>query len=401
MSTTPQRRARPANRRQQILDAASAMFGTRGYEGVAMSDIAGAVGVQPSALYRHFSSKEKLLDEILDRSVSELESVISRPELTTPGGLLSLAEYAIDNRHVSGLIGRDLPHLSVESRHHIQERLRQVSSLLAERVSTAPVRSGPAPTARPLKAHEGEVLAQAVLAILQSPAFYHLQQPRAELCSELTLLIKRVASADLSSPIGEAVQGKRSGLMPLSRREALLGRAVTLFAERTYAKVRVEDVAASLDIAGPSVYNHFKSKSEILATALERNAAYLLMQTADTLATATEPAAAFRALLSSYSRFAVDHPGIVDLMISETASLPEPSRETVIGAARQNVDEMVHLLRQVHPDLSLPAARVQVQAALMIPNNIARISSLRSLSGITEAVAEICVKSLALPLAGP
>jgi AcrR family transcriptional regulator len=384
----PERRTRPANRRQQIAAAAAELFGTRGYENVGMSDIAAAVQVRPSALYRHFPSKESLLGEIVGQSVTELAAVLAAADLTTAAGLRELASYAVGSRAVAALIQRDLPHLSEASRRQVRSRLRQVGALVAERISAA----------RPaLGADAADLLAQAVIAVLQSPAFYPLQRP-SEVCSELAVLVGRVVSATLPPEFGRVkVQRQPAGLLPVSRREALLARAIALFAERTYAGVRVEDVAASLDIAGPSVYNHFRSKSDILVTALERGAAYLAVQAADTLATATSPAAALRAFLSGYCRFAMDHPALIDLMMSETPSLPEPARDAVVEAERQYVAELVHLLRQVHPDLTQAAARVQVQAALMIANDVARTARLRTLAGLAEAVTDACEASLALP----
>lgn len=367
--------------------AAAELFGTQGYENVGMSNIADAVQVRPSALYRHFPGKESLLDEILGQSVTKLEAVLAASDLTTAAGQRELAEYAVSSRPVAALIQRDLPHLSQASRRQVRSRLRQVGMLVAERISAA----------RPaLGAQSADLLAQAVLAVLQSPAFYPLQRP-SEVCGELAVLVERVVSAHLPAEFGRAkVQPSDAGLLPASRREALLARAIALFAERTYAGVRVEDVAASLDIAGPSVYNHFKSKSDILVTALERGAAYLAVQAADTLATATSPAAALQAFLAGYCGFAMEHPALIDLMMSETRSLPEPARGAVVEAERQYVAELVHLLRQVHPDLTPTAAHVQVQAALMIANDVARTSRLRSLAGLAEAVTDACVQSLAL-----
>jgi AcrR family transcriptional regulator len=382
------RKTRPANRRQQILAAAAELFGTRGYEYVGMSDIADAVRVRPSALYRHFAGKESLLNQILDQSVAELEAVLAASDLTTAAGLRELTCYAVESRHVAALLQRDLPHLSEASRRQVRARLRRVGVLVAERISAA----------RPeVTTHAADLLAQAVLAVLQSPAFYPLQR-REEVSGELAVLVERVVSASVPAPFGGMrVAETGSGLLPVSRREALLARAIALFAERTYAGVRVEDVAASLDIAGPSVYNHFASKSDILVTALERGAAYLAVQAADTLATATSPAAALREFLSGYGRFGLAHPALIDLMMSETRSLPEPARGAVLEAERNYVAELVHLLRQVHPDLTQAAARVQVQAALMIANDVARTARLRTLAGAAEAVADVCVQALALP----
>ncbi|WP_431898782.1 SACE_7040 family transcriptional regulator [Nonomuraea sp. bgisy101] len=53
------------NRRGEILEAAATLFAARGYHGVSIEDLGGAVGVSGPALYRHFSGKEALLVEML------------------------------------------------------------------------------------------------------------------------------------------------------------------------------------------------------------------------------------------------------------------------------------------------------------------------------------------------
>jgi hypothetical protein len=73
------------------------------------------------------------------------------------------------------------------------------------------------------------------------------------------------------------------------------------------------------------------------------------------------------------------------------------SDEPVLAGSTDHRAELVHLLRQVHPDLTPAAARVQVQAALMIANDVARTARLRTLAGAAEAVADVCAQALALP----
>jgi AcrR family transcriptional regulator len=147
------------------------------------------------------------------------------------------------------------------------------------------------------------------------------------------------------------------------------------------------------------VYNHFRSKAEILVTALERGSACLSMQVTDTLAAASGPGSALRGLIASYAEFAVGHSALIDLMISEVRSLPEPQREAAVSAQRDYVAELVHLLRQVEPELSQAGARVQVQAALTVANEAARSPRVRSLAGSAAAVAAVCEQVLALSVA--
>ncbi|MFI7698626.1 TetR/AcrR family transcriptional regulator [Nonomuraea sp. NPDC049480] len=75
-STTPTRNRR--NRRAEILEAAARLFAARGFHGVSIEDIGGAVGVSGPALYRHFSGKDALLAEmLLDISSRLRESAVA------------------------------------------------------------------------------------------------------------------------------------------------------------------------------------------------------------------------------------------------------------------------------------------------------------------------------------
>ena len=51
--------------RERILEAALTIFAENGYEGTNLLDIAKAVGIVKSAIYRHFSGKEELWNELI------------------------------------------------------------------------------------------------------------------------------------------------------------------------------------------------------------------------------------------------------------------------------------------------------------------------------------------------
>jgi AcrR family transcriptional regulator len=52
-------------RRQQILDEASALFAEGGYDGTSIRCIARACGITEAAIYRHFTSKAHLYEEVI------------------------------------------------------------------------------------------------------------------------------------------------------------------------------------------------------------------------------------------------------------------------------------------------------------------------------------------------
>ncbi|GAC67083.1 TetR/AcrR family transcriptional regulator [Gordonia soli] len=62
------------NRRDQILDAASALFSERGYADVGVDEIGAAVGITGPSVYKHFPSKMAILVSIGQRSGTRLEA---------------------------------------------------------------------------------------------------------------------------------------------------------------------------------------------------------------------------------------------------------------------------------------------------------------------------------------
>jgi AcrR family transcriptional regulator len=52
-------------RREEIIAAAAELFARHGFHGVGIDDIGAAVGISGPALYRHFSSKDAILGEML------------------------------------------------------------------------------------------------------------------------------------------------------------------------------------------------------------------------------------------------------------------------------------------------------------------------------------------------
>ncbi len=73
-------------RQDQIIDAALALMTDRGVRGLSMAAIARRVGFAPSAIYRHFPSKDALLDAVLERVRERLHGAIaaSRAETDDP-----------------------------------------------------------------------------------------------------------------------------------------------------------------------------------------------------------------------------------------------------------------------------------------------------------------------------
>lgn len=58
--------------REQLIDTARTLFEQHGYEVVSMSQVAGALGIKASSLYKHVSDKSALLREVNTLTLQEL-----------------------------------------------------------------------------------------------------------------------------------------------------------------------------------------------------------------------------------------------------------------------------------------------------------------------------------------
>ncbi len=87
----------PLSGREQILDAAAALFVESGFAGASTRAIADRVGIRQQSLYYHFAGKDEILVELLSNSVRPSNEFVSGIEARVPqeisaaGALYALA----------------------------------------------------------------------------------------------------------------------------------------------------------------------------------------------------------------------------------------------------------------------------------------------------------------------
>ncbi len=81
-AAAPVRRLRRAERREQILAAATRAFARAGFAATSLDDIAAAAGISRAILYRHFDSKTDLYRGVLDRAGARLASAVGTGDFT-------------------------------------------------------------------------------------------------------------------------------------------------------------------------------------------------------------------------------------------------------------------------------------------------------------------------------
>src|SRR5882757_3377816 len=122
----PARGTRPANRRQLIVDAATDLFSRKGYAAVGMGDVAEAVAIGPSALYRHFRGKQDLLAAVVREALDRLDDTLADVERTEGSDVANaLATVVLLHRGVGVLWQREARHLSTADREAFQAVVTQ------------------------------------------------------------------------------------------------------------------------------------------------------------------------------------------------------------------------------------------------------------------------------------
>ena len=79
MSTPKFSRLDPAQRREQILDAASALFAARAYDEVSIEDIASAAGVTRGLVHHYFGGRNDVYIALLERLGAQREQQLRPP----------------------------------------------------------------------------------------------------------------------------------------------------------------------------------------------------------------------------------------------------------------------------------------------------------------------------------
>ncbi|MDT0549131.1 MULTISPECIES: TetR/AcrR family transcriptional regulator [Streptomyces] len=174
-----------------------------------------------------------------------------------------------------------------------------------------------------------------------------------------------------------------------TRREQILKEAARLFAERGFHGVGVDEIGAAVGISGPGLYRHFAGKEAMLAELLVGISGRLLAGGKQRAAEASErerdPAAVLDSLVRSHIDFALDDRPLIILHDRELDRLRDTDRKLVRSLQRQYVELWVQVVREVHPRLAEPEARVCVHAVFGLLNSTPHLSRPGTLPGRAAA----------------
>jgi len=178
-----------APRRELLLGAAADLFAARGYHAVGIDDIGSAAGITGPGVYRHFPSKQALLESLCDRAMTRMltgaqDLSRSRDAL---GGLVDLhVSFAVGERALLGVWAREQRALSEDVRRSLRQRQRAYEQVWREVVE--PLRDD-------LSEAEVSVVVSSTLALLNSTVLVETTVP----AGRLAPLLRRMALSALLS----------------------------------------------------------------------------------------------------------------------------------------------------------------------------------------------------------
>ncbi|KUN57422.1 hypothetical protein AQJ46_47660 [Streptomyces canus] len=358
-------------RRRQLAEAAARRFHRHGFHAVALADVAADVGVTAPAVYRHFRNKKALLAGAIESGLDLADADLLVAGESLDHLLLALAGAALDRRDMWVLVQREMRHLDGEEFAAVKARFNGFVARFSERLHAARPDADPGQLA---------LLVTAVFAVLTSPSISRVRMPEAAYRRLLTAAAAATARAELPAPAPAPDSqvptrvDRRS--VPVSRSEELLETAVELFHDRGYAAVSLDDIGAAVGMAGPSIYHHFETKSELLVTAVTRVARRL---------TAARPyddgAGApdiLQELVRSYIRVGVEQRHLFGVYVTEAISLPPDARRRIDTELAASVREWSAALRSRRPELSAAQSQALVYAARAIVNDVVRVGQLHT-----------------------
>ena len=272
-------------RREEILDAAAAVFASSGYAKTSLRDVATECGILPGSLYHHFESKEAIAVELVVRYQAELERVgqaaldqaATRNEEPVLGAVLALsariAECAVKHRAALQLTSYEAPAGASE---HMVEVVRRQPATIRAAMATILQQGYAEGVIKPeidvalFAEHLCETMRHVGIGVLHRDANARLVA--VVMCHLLIAGCARPASdrkLDRSAALRSAnasirswsdtarsgPEGKTAALMSSARRE---------FGRRGYEATTIRDIAAGAGMGTGSVYRFIQSKESML-----------------------------------------------------------------------------------------------------------------------------------------
>ena len=169
------------SRRDLLLERAAGLFAEKGFHGVGIDDIGEAAGITGPGVYRHFASKQALLETLIDTTMDRMLELAEQSE-----DLDALVELHVDlvtqQQALISVWVREQSALAEEVRTSLRARMRRYEQMWRDRAG---------PLRPDLGKQELDLLVGATLAMLNTSSLIESPLP------ERRHVLRRLAHATL------------------------------------------------------------------------------------------------------------------------------------------------------------------------------------------------------------
>lgn len=191
------RYANGVRRRAELVDAAMRVFGTQGYQGLSLRQLAEAMGTSHTMILHHFGSKERLLEAVLVRR-EEMENPWRDRMVADMGALEAAVEVMRHNATIPGIIRLDttLQTEAIDPEHPAHDYIQQL-----DRRFLGAVRSGLEAEREAGRLREGldlDLVAQQMVSLVHGVQITWLHDPDVDMAAVMQSYVDLLKPAPAS-----------------------------------------------------------------------------------------------------------------------------------------------------------------------------------------------------------
>lgn len=173
----------------------------------------------------------------------------------------------------------------------------------------------------------------------------------------------------------------------------ILDASIELFAERGFAKVKVDDIGKLAGVSGPAVYRHFGGKDEILVTLFDEALDRLIEATAGK---SDDPFDELARLVRGHTEFLLAERRLAGVKIREDRALAEPYRQRLQRRELRYLQRWSDCLQRCYPQASEERVVAARNGAVGAINSIVSWPpSVVAVDGVADLLAEVVLGMLA------
>jgi AcrR family transcriptional regulator len=185
------------------------------------------------------------------------------------------------------------------------------------------------------------------------------------------------------------------------RRQRILTAAAELVAERGYHEVGMSDIGAAAGIVGSGIYRHFDGKSAVLVAMFDRVIDDLTRGAAEILSRRLDPAQTLKQLIAAHVRITLEDRMLMRVYHNEIASLPAEDNRRLRRKQRIYIEEWVHILDVLRPEVDDAALRALVHAGIGAVHSTLFYASGLPADRLAKLMAAAAEATMFIPDVGP